>query len=34
VANELAETVETLAKRAYQVFHWAVTDDFRKAYGA
>lgn len=33
LAKDLADTVETLAKRAYQVFHWAVTDDFRKAYG-
>lgn len=31
-AGSLATTVETLAKRAYQVFHWAVTDEFRKTY--
>ncbi len=31
-ASDLASTVESLAKRAYQVFHWAVTDQFRQTY--
>lgn len=29
---ELSPVAELLAKRAYQVFHWAVTDTFRQTY--
>lgn len=29
---ELSSAAEVLAKRAYQVFHWAVTDKFRETY--
>lgn len=29
---ELSSVAEVLAKRAYQVFHWAVTDKFRETY--
>lgn len=31
-SDALVSTVELLAKRAYQVFHWAVTDEFRQTY--
>lgn len=31
-SDALAATVELLARRAYQVFHWAVTDQFRQTY--
>lgn len=29
---ELSQVAELLAKRAYQVFHWSVTDKFRETY--
>lgn len=31
-SDALVSTVELLARRAYQVFHWAVTDEFRQTY--
>ena len=31
---ELVARVRVLAERAYQVFHWAVTDEFRAKYGS
>lgn len=31
---EISKVIEVLARRAYQVFHWSVTDKFRRIYGA
>jgi uncharacterized protein (TIGR04255 family) len=33
-ADALTVTVTALAERAYAVFHWSVTDEFRAAFGA
>jgi uncharacterized protein (TIGR04255 family) len=33
-SSVLVDAVEVLAKRSYQVFHWAVTDEFRARYAA
>lgn len=33
VVDEVIERARLLAKRAYQVFYWAVTDEFRTNYG-